>query len=117
MSTAPQHHGGELIPRPEKTPDALRAALAVVAPDRLDEMQADLNKAFAEASRENSITPVKAFVIQWATVVEIERHPERAREFHRAEYLVQIEDDDVSFRKHMTLIATTLREAQAAVQE
>ncbi|MFD4558901.1 hypothetical protein ACFWP5_32060 [Streptomyces sp. NPDC058469] len=27
----------ELIPRPELTPDALRAALAVVAPGRLDE--------------------------------------------------------------------------------
>jgi len=26
------HHGRELIPRPEQTPDALRAALAVVVP-------------------------------------------------------------------------------------
>ena len=39
MSTQ-SDHGHELIPRPEHTPDALRAALAVVEPGRLEEMQA-----------------------------------------------------------------------------
>src|SRR5690606_11953678 len=39
MSTQADH-GHELIPRPEQTPDALRTALAVVDPGRLDEMQA-----------------------------------------------------------------------------
>ncbi|MFC7826704.1 hypothetical protein [Streptomyces sp. NPDC057375] len=38
MSTQADH-GHELVPRPEQTPDALRAALAVVAPGRLPEMQ------------------------------------------------------------------------------
>ncbi|MFF3329448.1 hypothetical protein ACFYWX_07760 [Streptomyces sp. NPDC002888] len=33
-------HRGERIPRPEQTPDALRAALAIVALGRLEEMQA-----------------------------------------------------------------------------
>ncbi|MGX4691069.1 hypothetical protein [Streptomyces sp. JNUCC 63] len=41
--------GHELFAHPEQTPDALRAALAVVAPDRLDEMQATKDDAFAKA--------------------------------------------------------------------
>ncbi|NEC85115.1 hypothetical protein [Streptomyces sp. SID12501] len=38
-------HGHELIPRPEHTPDALRAALAVADPGRLEEMQAQKDEA------------------------------------------------------------------------
>lgn len=48
MSTQADH-GHELAPRPEQTPDALRAALAVVAPARLPEMQRTKDEAFAKA--------------------------------------------------------------------
>ncbi|WP_254649717.1 hypothetical protein [Streptomyces sp. GbtcB7] len=46
MSTLADH-GHELIPRPEQNPDALRAALATVAPGRLEETQATKDEAFA----------------------------------------------------------------------
>lgn len=53
MSTRADH-GHELIPRPALTPDGLRSALAVVAPARLEEMQATKDDAFAKAVRELS---------------------------------------------------------------
>ncbi|MBD9732922.1 MULTISPECIES: hypothetical protein [unclassified Streptomyces] len=48
MSTQADN-GPEPVPRPEQTPDALRAALAVVAPGRPAEMQRTKNEAFAHA--------------------------------------------------------------------
>ncbi|MER5309814.1 hypothetical protein ABT034_18750 [Streptomyces sp. NPDC002773] len=48
MTTQPGHTG-ELIPRPEQIPSALRAALAVVAPERLSEMDAGQRAAVTEA--------------------------------------------------------------------
>ncbi|MEU6354069.1 hypothetical protein ABZ896_32850 [Streptomyces sp. NPDC047072] len=54
-------HGRELIPRPEQTPDALRAALAVVAPTRLEEMQATKDEAFAKAVEWESLSPVRSW--------------------------------------------------------
>ncbi|MFG2678364.1 hypothetical protein [Streptomyces sp. NPDC048392] len=47
MSTQADH-GRELVPRPEQTPEALRSALAVVAPGRLPEMQRTKDEAFAQ---------------------------------------------------------------------
>ncbi|MET9759279.1 hypothetical protein ABZ016_09505 [Streptomyces sp. NPDC006372] len=62
----PADHGRELIPRPEQTPDALRAALAVVAPGRLNEMQATKDDAFAKAVEWQSLSPVRSWVLTWA---------------------------------------------------
>jgi len=55
MTTQPAHHDGELIPRPERTPEALRAALATVAPHRLAEMEQQKNEAIALAVETDSI--------------------------------------------------------------
>jgi hypothetical protein len=69
-------HGHELIPRPEQTPDALRAALAVVAPSRLDEMQAEKDEALAKAVDRQSLSPVQSWVLIWAREIEIARRPD-----------------------------------------
>ncbi|MDR3084143.1 MAG: hypothetical protein LBV60_25050, partial [Streptomyces sp.] len=79
MSRQPDH-GAELIPRPERTPQALRAALAAIAPERLPEMDAGQCKAVAAAIEQSSIKPLQLFVIAWAANIEIERFPETARE-------------------------------------
>ncbi len=55
-------HGHELIPRPERTPEALRAALGVIAPDRLEEMQAEKDETFTKAVEWQSVTPVQSWV-------------------------------------------------------
>ncbi|MFF6781356.1 hypothetical protein [Streptomyces sp. NPDC012510] len=44
-------HGTELLPRPERTPDAVRVALARIAPHRLDEMAKHKEEALAAAIR------------------------------------------------------------------
>ncbi|WP_435188043.1 hypothetical protein [Streptomyces sp. bgisy126] len=72
MSTEPEH-GGELIPRPERTPDALRVALARIAPHRLAEMEQQKNEAFSLAAAHDTLGPLHGWLSVWAREVEIER--------------------------------------------
>lgn len=85
MTTQPIRDGGALIPRPEKTFPALRAALAQVAPSRLAEMTSERDTVFTMATRSNSFGPIAMFQLKWATVIEIERFPGVARRLHAAE--------------------------------
>ena len=71
VSTQPDHDT-ELIPRPARTPEALRAALAAIAPERLPEMDADQRRAVAAAIEQSSIKPLQLFMIAWAANIEIE---------------------------------------------
>ncbi|MCX4550162.1 hypothetical protein OG204_15800 [Streptomyces sp. NBC_01387] len=109
MSAQPEHSGGELIPRPDRTPDALREALAVVAPARMPEMEREKDKALAEAVRQSSIDPLRGFLLRWAVVIEIERHPATAQRFHRAEYLAQVSADPETSRRHVRESGDILR--------
>ncbi|MEU2118862.1 hypothetical protein ABZ567_25170 [Streptomyces sp. NPDC016459] len=114
MTTQPEHTG-ELIPRPEQTPSALRAALAVVAPERLPEMDASQRAAVTEAIEQSGITPLRMFLVQWAAVIEIERFPDTARELRRAEYLAQIAEDPEESRRYVRAAGGIIRAAHEAV--
>ncbi|MFE2426703.1 hypothetical protein ACFXJ5_08105 [Streptomyces sp. NPDC059373] len=85
MGAQPAHHDGPTIPRPDRTPDALREAIARVAPHRLSEMEKEKNETLALAVQENSIGPIHMFLLRWAVAVEIERFPETSKRLHRAE--------------------------------
>ncbi|MFD4399688.1 hypothetical protein [Kitasatospora sp. NPDC058478] len=111
----PVHDGVELIPRPEQNPAALKAALAVVAPDRLPEMIDGQTRAMAEAIETGSVQPIRSFVAHWATAVEIERHPATAQAFHRANYLANHAGTVDECREHATTVAEIYRAAYAAV--
>ncbi|SDT79043.1 hypothetical protein SAMN05216371_5912 [Streptomyces sp. TLI_053] len=113
----PVHDGVELIPRPEQNPAALRAALAVVAADRLPEMLDGQTKAMAEAIEAASVQPLRSFVAHWSAVVEIERHPVTARAYHRANYLANHAATLADCREHATAVAGFYRAACAAVNE
>lgn len=113
--TAQPDHSAESIPQPERTPAALRAALAVVAPERLPEMDTSQRAAVAEAIEQSSITPLRMFVLQWAAVVEIERLPALARELHRAEYLAQVAVDPEESRRHVRIAGDIIRTAHKTV--
>jgi hypothetical protein len=76
---------GPLIPQPDLTLPALRAAVARVAPGRLPEMFEKMQAAFVRAGEEGSVVPIHMFYREWAVVVEIERHPDTARRLHAAE--------------------------------
>ncbi|MEZ0067928.1 hypothetical protein ABIA32_003944 [Streptacidiphilus sp. MAP12-20] len=111
----PVHDGSELIPRPEKTPAALKAALAVVAADRLPEMLEGQTRAMAEAIKSGGISPLQAFIAHWAAVVEIERRPDTSEAYHRSNYLANHSETIDECRQHATIVAELYRSAFAAV--
>ncbi|MEW1914479.1 hypothetical protein AB0442_39875 [Kitasatospora sp. NPDC085895] len=111
----PVHDGAELIPRPEQNPAALKAALAVVAADRLPEMIDGQTRAMAEAIEAGSVQPIRNFVAHWAAVVEIERQPTTAQAYHRANYLANHAATVAECREHAATVAELYRAAYAAV--
>ncbi|MFI1255660.1 hypothetical protein ACH4U6_18040 [Streptomyces netropsis] len=116
MTTQPVHDGGALIPRPEKTFPALRAALAQVAPSRLAEMTTERDTVFTMATQSNSFGPIAMFQLKWATVIEIERFPDVARRLRAAEYAAQTLDrEDPAWRAAMDDIRQIMDGARAQV--
>ncbi|MFB7458031.1 MULTISPECIES: hypothetical protein [unclassified Streptomyces] len=107
--------GHELIARPEQTPDALRAALAVVAPGRLDEMQATKDDAFAKAVEWQSLSPVRSWVLTWARDIEIARRPDLSSRFTHAQNRLEHEDPATA-REALRELSAVLDEAVKAVR-
>jgi len=114
MSTLADH-GRELIPRPEQTPDALRAALAVVAPGRLGEMQTTKDAAFAKAVEWQSLSPVQSWVLLWARDIEIARRPDLSSRFHRAQSRLEHEDPPTA-QEALRELSAVLDDAMKAVR-
>ncbi|WBO69241.1 hypothetical protein [Streptomyces camelliae] len=108
-------HGHELIPRPAQTPDALRAALAVVAPARLEEMQATKDEALAKAVEWQSVSPVQSWVLTWARDIEIARRPDLSSRYARAKDHLEHEDP-VAAREALRELSAVLDEAMQAVR-
>ena len=94
MSELPDGPYGPLIPMPELTPDALRAAVARIAPSRIPALTQHLFEATTNAQQTQSLAPLRAFVHSWAVFVAIERHPERAARLHELERLVDAGEKD-----------------------
>jgi hypothetical protein len=67
---------GDLVPRPEATPGALREALAVLAPDRLEEMQKAKDEALVDAVDTSSTDPLRVWLMHWRAQIEILRRPD-----------------------------------------
>jgi hypothetical protein len=117
MSIQPEYSDAELIARPEKTPDALRVALAQVAPHRLAEMEERKDEAIALSVTSGSITPLLGFLTTWAVHVEIARNLDTAARLRTAEHAAQTLDrDDPAWRAAMNEIRTVFDAARAAVQ-
>ncbi|MFC9915700.1 hypothetical protein [Streptomyces sp. NPDC059862] len=87
---------GPLIPMPELTPDALRRAVARIAPSRLPALTQHLFEATTNAQQTQSFAPLRAFVHSWAVFVAIERHPVRAERLRELERIVDTGDQDPS---------------------
>ncbi|MGW0879240.1 hypothetical protein [Streptomyces sp. NPDC002671] len=114
MST-PADHGRELAPRPEQTPDALRAALAVVAPGRLGEMQATKDDAFAKAVEWQSLSPVRSWVLTWARDIEIARCSDLSSRFAQAQSRLE-HADPATAGEALRELSAVLDEAMKAVR-
>ncbi|MFF5143285.1 hypothetical protein ACFY6U_26730 [Streptomyces sp. NPDC013157] len=114
MSTQADH-GHELIPRPELTPEALRAALAVVAPGRLHEMQATKDEAFAKAVEWQSLSPVQSWVLIWAKEIEIARRRDLSARYAQAEQDLE-HGDPVIAQEALREMSAITEEALRAVR-
>ncbi|MGW2651209.1 hypothetical protein ACWC2T_41625 [Streptomyces sp. NPDC001393] len=104
-----------LVPRPELTPDALHAALAVVAPGRLEEMQAMKDEAFAKAVEWQSLSPVRSWVLIWAREIEIARRPDLSSRYARAQGGLEHEDPAIA-QEALRELSAVLDEAMRAVR-
>ncbi|GAA1675634.1 hypothetical protein [Streptomyces yatensis] len=102
-----------LIPRPERTPQALRLALARVAPHRLGEMDLQKDEAFALAAEHNNLGPIRQWLTIWAGEVEIERRPDLAARRRNAEHAVHtLDKDDPAWRAATKELLAVVNEAR-----
>ncbi|WP_254370466.1 hypothetical protein [Streptomyces sp. A3M-1-3] len=79
---------------PDLTTEALRAAVAKIAPSRIPALTQHLFEATTNAQQTQSLAPLRAFVHSWAVFVAIERHPERAARLRELERLVDAGEQD-----------------------
>lgn len=106
---------GALIPRPQRTPDALRLALARVAPHRLGEMDRQKDQAFALAAQHDTLAPIRQWLTVWAGEVEVERRPDLALRRRRAEHVCQnAERGDPAWREAVNEVLSVVTEAREA---
>ncbi|MGG8410468.1 DUF6247 family protein [Streptomyces sp. 12297] len=82
MSTAPESGrapgpGPERVPQPAARPEDLRAALALLAPSRLPEFDAEGAEALAQTRADVSPAPLHRLVSYWAVEVAHARNPQR----------------------------------------
>jgi hypothetical protein len=118
MTIQPEQSDPELIPRPERTPDALREALAKVAPHRLPEMEQQKNEAIALAVASGSIAPLRGFLITWAVHIEIARRLDTASRLRAAEHCAQtLPKGAPEWKSAMEEIRAMFDSARAAVGE
>jgi hypothetical protein len=83
-----------LIPVPELTPEALRAAVARIAPSRIPALTQHLFEATTNAQQTQSLATLRTFVHSWALFVAIERHPDRAARLRDLECIVDAGEPD-----------------------
>ncbi|MEU2870298.1 hypothetical protein ABZ769_14005 [Streptomyces olivoreticuli] len=115
MGAAEPTAGDEVMTRPERTPDALRMALARLAPHRLAEMERQKNEAFQIAAQSNSLGPIRGWLTIWAGEVEVERRPGLLARRRAAERLAQnLDRDDPEWRAAMNELLAVLNEAREA---
>lgn len=120
MTAQPEHHDADvpLIARPDRTPRALRVALAQVLPHRIQEFQEQEDEVLALAAATGSLGPVVQFLRSWAAVVEVARFPREAARLRAAEHAAQVLDkDDPRWRTAMAQIREITEAAYTAVGE
>lgn len=65
MTAGNEHRAEPLIPMPALTLNALRQAVATVAPSRLSEFFQDVQDSFSRAGEEDSVFPIRHFYQRW----------------------------------------------------
>ncbi|WP_405710940.1 hypothetical protein OG264_19115 [Streptomyces xanthophaeus] len=110
MSTAPQPSA---ISQPPVQPEAIRAALAQVAPHLVAAFDRDRAASTARARAEVSAVPLRTFTEAWAVEVAIARHPEVAARLRALEASAG-EVTDLSEARGIAAEISRIRNAAAA---
>ncbi|WP_031517694.1 DUF6247 family protein [Streptomyces sp. NRRL F-5123] len=113
MTTAPRNPAEPLIPLPEKTPAALRIAVAQLDPSAVATFDRQWDEAMRQARDEYTLTPPRAFVEKWASWVGIARFPERLARFRECERIVSESGDRTARRAAAAELAALLAQAEA----
>lgn len=109
--------GAALVPCPERTPGAVRVALARIAPYRLAELEQHKESALAAAIRSGGIGHLTHWLDWWMREVEIERRPDLfgRRDAALAALHRTTGKGDPGFRPAMDELAAVEAEAAQAV--
>ncbi|MEY9997703.1 hypothetical protein ABIE67_009822 [Streptomyces sp. V4I8] len=114
MSHATIAPGAPLIPMPEKTPAALRIAVAQLDPAAIAAFDQQWDDAIRKARDEYTLTPPRAFVEHWWSWVGVARFPERLARFRECQRIVSESDDRAQRRAAASELAALLAQAEAA---
>ncbi|TVL90124.1 DUF6247 family protein [Streptomyces sp. SAJ15] len=115
MSAQPEGQNGPLIPMPPLTPDDLRAAVARLTPDQLDDFDSTLRRAATQAQETSSLSPLRTFTQRWAVHIAVQRWPDRAALLRELEYLAEHGSDEEVCRDAVTRIGQLLRTAREEI--
>lgn len=116
MDGSPANRHQPVIPLPDRSPVALRAAVAQLDPAALAKFEADWTAATARARDEYSLLPARHFVEHWWSWVAVERWPDMAARLRACEKIVAESDDHAARRAAAAEIGSILREAGTATE-
>ncbi|WP_017622407.1 hypothetical protein [Nocardiopsis chromatogenes] len=102
-----------LIPQPEATPEALREAVSVLAPERLGEFHRDLSRAEADQRASPGMQPMQVFSAKWSQFAALHRFPERSERMRRLEASLGREADPAKSLEAIRAISDLLAEVDA----
>jgi hypothetical protein len=104
---------GPLIPMPDRSPAALRIAVARLSPEALPKFDTHWAEAMNQARDEFSLLPGRHFVDHWWTWVAVQRWPERAARFRACEHTVATSYDKDARRAASAELGRILADAEA----
>jgi hypothetical protein len=103
-----------VIAKPEKTPAAIRAAVARLDQDALARFEADWEAAIGKARDEYSILPVRHLIEHWWMWVAVKRWPDLAARLKECERIVGQAPDRPTRRAASAEIGAILETAAQA---
>jgi hypothetical protein len=103
-----------VVPRPERTPVAIRAAVARLDPAALARFEADCAATMAQAREEYSTLPVRQLVEHWWMWVAVTRWPALAARLRECERIVAGSPDRAARRAASAEIGAILETAATA---
>ncbi|UGQ10906.1 hypothetical protein LO772_29495 [Yinghuangia sp. ASG 101] len=115
--SAQVEHPVAVMPRPERTAEALRSALAALAPSWIPEFDRSQDEATDKAVELGALWPVHAWLRHWAAIVEIERHPDTSYRYRHAEQIDTLSDDPEVRRRAVRVSGDIYRAALDTVGE